>query len=199
MVAPSRPVLAGLVAFALCLPASSARASSDVAERLLEAPGRWGLTLAYLGQTVTHPGAQASVQYRLLGSGRPHQLFARGNLGGYLHPRSHVGLLTGLELGYRATASFGLSGEISAGAGYQHTFLAAPIYEIGADDAVSETHHAGRASFAPSLSLGVGWDLGSRGGPPLALMLRPHVWWQIPYVQTTVVRFGVLLGLTYSL
>ncbi|MGI5863418.1 MAG: hypothetical protein ACOX6T_15380 [Myxococcales bacterium] len=199
MVALSRPLLARLVAFSFCLPASSALASGEVTEQQIQALGRWGFTLAYLGQTVTHPGAQASVQYRLFGSGRPHQIFSRGYLGGYLHPRSHVGLLTGLELGYRATASFGLSGELSVGAGYQHTFLAAPVYEVGAGGAVSEVHSAGRPGFAPSLSLGVGWDWGSRGGPPLTVTLRPQAWLLVPYAHTTVVRFGVVLGITYSL
>lgn len=163
-----------------------------------EEPGRLSVSLGYLGQTLTHPGALASLQCRLLSVGQAHQLFVRASLGGYVHPRNHVGLLATVEVGTRATAAWGLFGELGVFAGYQHTFLASTVYAIDAGRVVTIAGDGGSGSFIPGVSLGAGWDFGRNTDLPTAVTLRPMLWWQMGEGAPAVMRFGAFFGATYT-
>ncbi len=160
---------------------------------------RLGVMASYFGETGTHPGLAFGVDYGLLRIGEPHELFARGQLGSYLHPRLYWGAFAGGELGWRSTASFGLRGELALGFAYLHTLLASPVYEVGSDGRARASTDFGRPNVMPSISFGAGWDLGRRTGVPLAVMLRPMVFWQLPVNHAALLHAAGLLSFTYSL
>jgi hypothetical protein len=203
-----RALLAAIASLAVILPATAAPAveTNEVEAPAIETPAveaqpaarRFGLTLSYFGDGGTHPGILAAAEYPVLGSGGKHEVLARVHLGGYVHPRMYSGLFTGGEVAYRATAGFGLRGEIAAGAAYLRTFIASDVYEVEPDGSVSETTDWGRSHFMPSASFGIGWDFGRRGGLPLAVMLRNQAFWEIPYNTRSLLHLAAIVGVAYT-
>ncbi len=195
----SARVLTVLSAAIPLVAARSAQADPPTEPPMVEAhTGRLGLTLSYFGETGTHPGMLAAVEYPLLRAGGKHQVLARAQLGGWIHPRMYAGLFTGGEVAYRATARFGLQGELAAGAAYLRTFVASDVYEVEPDGSVSRITDWGRSHFMPSASFGIGWDFGQRGGPPLAVMLRNQAFWEIPYNTRSLLHLTAIVGVTYT-
>jgi hypothetical protein len=153
---------------------------------------------SYFGEAGTRPGLVLGADFSLLQLGAPGELFARGQVGGFVHPRLYWSLFAGGELGARATASFGLRGELALGAAYLHTGLASPVYEVDGGG-VTRVEDAGRPGFMPSVSFGAGCDFGRRTGVPLAVMLRPVMYLQVPVNTSVLMHFAGLVSFTYTL
>jgi hypothetical protein len=201
------PFLVALIVFAAFLVPTRVEAADLAPDATIAQPAAGSLRshllshtsigLSYFGDAVLHPGLLVTGEYRLLGSGRPQQVFVRPYLGGYDHPRIVHALLAGAELGYRAVARFGLAGEAAAGLGYRHTFLGSTIYEVK-DGQITTPSDSGHPSFMPSVSLGGGWDFGRRSTLPLTVMLRSQLSWQIPFNTNAAMRVAALLHFVYS-
>ena len=179
-------------------PFAAARAEVAVSRPVAQPPPL-ALTASYFGEVGTHPGLALGVDYTLAHLGDAHEVFVRGQVGGYLHPRLYWAAFAGGEVGWRSTTSFGLRGEVALGLAYLHTILASPVYAVGSDGQATATTDLGHPGVMPSATLGVGWDFGRRTGVPLAVMLRPIVFWQFPVNQSALVHFGGLLSFTYTL
>ncbi|WNG29904.1 hypothetical protein F0U62_42265 [Cystobacter fuscus] len=184
------------VRLALAAVISAAALLSSLA-RADESPTRLPLTVAYFGETLVHPGLTVGTELSLVrgGSGA---IILTGNLGGYVHPRNHVGLFASAEVGGRLTASFGLYGELLAGAGYLHTFLQGPAYVVSPDGAVQPAADTGRPSLLPTASLGLGWDLQRNGVAPLALFTRVTLFGQFPFNHRLLPHAAVQLGVRFQ-
>lgn len=65
--------------------------------------GRLRLTLAYFGETLTHPGVTIGAERAFWRSGG-HELLTTTNFGAYHHAGNHNGLFLNGELGYCFTS-----------------------------------------------------------------------------------------------
>jgi hypothetical protein len=183
----SRPLFLLALSFVSFL--VSARARAEV--RLNAISG------AYFGETIFHPGLRVGADLQLLSGGR-HLLLAAGNVGGYHHRGNQTGLLADVELGYRYTFDVGVQLESRIGAGYLHTFLAGTTYERDASGRFEEQSFAGRPSFAPSLTVGLGYDWSKRFGKPIGTFLRLTAFEQFPFNHSWNPHLATQLGLSYQ-
>ncbi len=158
---------------------------------------RFGIDVGYFGDFLTHPGAVIRGDF-VLGRG-VHRLVIAAELGSYGHPGDDIGLFLGASVGYRVVSRFGLFGEAAAGAGWLQTFVEGDLYQRAPDGSVATIHDGGHAAFMPSLSLSAGWDLSRRSSLPLAIYLRPRVFWQYPENTQWLLHAGVEVGLTWWL
>ena len=69
--------------------------------------GKYALTVAYFGETITHPGLNFGIE-NILWEKRKSKLISSTNLDGYTQSRNHRAISLNLEGGYRRTASNGL-------------------------------------------------------------------------------------------
>ncbi|WNG33113.1 hypothetical protein F0U61_05400 [Archangium violaceum] len=175
----------------------SAAAFFSSPARAEESPTRLPLTVAYFGETLVHPGLTVGTELSLV-RGDVGAVVLTGNLGGYVHPRNHVGLFASAEMGGRLTAPFGLYGELLVGAGYLHSFLQGPVYEVSRDGSVLPAADAGRPAVMPTASLGLGWDLQRNGVAPLALFTRLTLFGQFPFNQRLLPHAAVQLGVRFQ-
>lgn len=156
------------------------------------------VSVAWFGETLLHPGLRAGADFKLLERGR-HRLLAGGHLGGYLHRGNHVGLLADAEIGYRFTFSGGVFLEVRLGAGYLRTFLHGDVYERGDDGAFEQRSLGGANGFAPSQTVGVGYDLSRRFDRPLSVFLLLGAFEQYPFNSGWSVHAMSQLGLSWQL
>jgi hypothetical protein len=185
----SPPPLAALLSLSvLLLPAAA----------LAEGPAPLAVSAGFFGETLLHPGGRVGADVTLAEAGG-HRLLAAGNLAGYVHRGHSVGLLADVEAGYRFTFDSGFFCEARLGAGYLHTFLAGDVYARGTDGQFRPVALAGQAGFAPSQSVGLGFDLSRRGGAPLGVFLRLGAFEQFPFNSGWNVHLTSQLGLTWRL
>jgi hypothetical protein len=168
-------------------PAGSAPAFSE----------RLAFSAAYVGELVLHPGALVGIEYRLAPASAAERggtrLLLAANFGSYVHVRNHVGLFVDAELGVRHGFRSGVFVDAFAGLGYLHTFLAAPVYEVGAAGHVTRVTDFGRPAFMPVLGAGTGYETRS-----LAVFLRAETFGQYPFNQHLLPHAAVLVGVRIS-
>jgi hypothetical protein len=121
--------------------------------------------VSYFGESITHPGLKLGMQFILSGKNpiiKPNaktvyrQLTVRPNIGFYYHPGNHTGVFINTEIGFRIIRPRGFMGQISLGAGYQRTFLAAKTYELSEQDDFRRVVLAGSNQFMPSMNIALG-------------------------------------------
>jgi hypothetical protein len=152
------------------------------------------ISVAYLGEMLTHPGGVVGTEYCVLCS-RRGSLFVTANAGAYVHPKNHVGAFVSSELGYRLTFSRGAFVEALAGVGYLHTFVDGDLYVAGDDGAVQRTRDRGRPAFMPTASIGVGWNAARVDGPPLTPFVRATFFGQYPYNERLLPHAALQVGI----
>lgn len=182
----TRSAFALLLGAALLLPRPAMAAPETLA--LPEAP-RIPLTLAYLGETLLHPGIMVGTESRLWESGW-HAIIGANNLGAYQHAGNHSGIFLNGELGYRLTFPVGLSAEALAGAGVLYTVLPGDVYLPGQSE---PSRDSGRPAFMPSASLGLGYALGDS-----RLFARLQAFGQYPYNTYTLMHLATQVGVTWN-
>ncbi len=163
-------------------------------------PSRWGISLAYFGEFVTHPGVTISAERYLFNNGT-YQVFVGAQAGGYVHRRNHTGLFVGLETGHRITMKSGLFFDQHLGLGYLHTFLnGGDVFEADALRGAYEVKDGGRGHVMPSVSVGTGWTFRDGAGQPRwSVFARPVVFWQYPFNNYALVHPALQAGATYLL
>jgi hypothetical protein len=132
------------------------------------------ISAGYLGDFATHPGVFVAAEVPVVGEYEAHEVFAGARAASYLHPGNHVGLMLRGELGYRATASFGLYGEALVGVGAHHRVLDGPVIVDDEGDLVTQGD-LGRLTVQPGLALGAGWRTPHAGPLPDRWFLRLDV------------------------
>ncbi len=152
------------------------------------APDQPALSLSYRGDTLIHPGGAAGIELPLAGKGG-HQLMGAARLGGYYHRRSLTALSLETEGAWRITAPVGLTAEIGAGVGYQHTWLDG---EVETEDGSKKS--AGRPHLMPQIALGTGWDFATRDLAPLRLFARVDLSGTYPVSRRLIPHLAFELG-----
>lgn len=169
-----------------CLPAVAATQDA--------APLR--LSVAYFGETATHPGLIVGFEHRAWEAGW-HQAVLGANLGGYRHPGNHMGLFLDGALGYRLTFPSRLSLEAFVGLGYFHTRLDGQVFAAGPAGVEAVTDW-GRPALMPSLALGCGVDADRLGLAGTRAFTRLKLFGQYPYNAYTLPHVATQVGLTWD-
>ncbi len=176
------PLLAGL----LCLLCTVPSAAQD-------------LRLAYFGETITHYGIKAGLDFSL--SRRTQQVlptrewYVSPGLTVYRHPHHHVGVIVSPEFGWRRTGRRGGQLEIAAAPSLFRYFLAGKTYQVGDDGQFERVPLAGEFAFLPTFSIGFGKDLSVRRDIPLAWYTRVHLMRQYPHNAGALTRFALEVGI----
>ena len=181
-----------MLAFA---PVSEGMSGSDRAAETV------GLSVAYYGETLTHPGAVVGGVFMPVHDARVrHAMVVAPELGGYVHPHNHRGLFAGAQVGYRFRADRRARGfvfQVQGGVAYQHTWVAGPVYTRGPDGSITSGRDRGRPSVRPSGSFGFGYDLAARGSIPLEPFVRVELHGRYPYNDYVLFGFAAQLGIVY--
>ncbi|MNS11055.1 hypothetical protein D3C72_425860 [compost metagenome] len=155
------------------------------------------LTIAYFGETVTHPGLLVGTEHKAWEAGW-HRAFLAANMGGYRHPGNHTGLFLDGGLGYRLTLPVGLSLEAMAGLGYLHTVLDGRVFAPGPNGGVEAVTDLGRPAWMPSAAVGVGLDAGGLGLPGSRVFTRLQLFGQYPFNTYVLPHVALQVGLTWN-
>ena len=125
-----------------------------------------------------HPGIMVGTEWKLNDHQR-RDWFIGANLGGFHHKKLSAGIFANGEIGYRYRFAFGLSAQAQLGLGYLHGFYPGEVYSY--DDeagAFQKTTNTGYSAIMPSVSVGLGYPLGSASYAPelqLMYMYAPEV------------------------
>lgn len=147
----------------------------------------------YFGETAMYPGAGLGADLALL-QGGGHNLLARVELGGFIHPRNYRALYGGADLAYEYRFRFGLGLRAETGIAYLHTFLDGTVYEFKNGEA-GVVQDPGRPAFMPSLKLGLSWEWAGL----YSMFLRLGAFGQYPFNSYMLIRPEVQAGFSYKI
>ncbi len=156
---------------------------------------RFAISIAYFGETLTHPGVSIGGGYTLL-SRAWFSLHTGPTMGYYLHIRNHHALFGAVNLGLRATTTKGFFGELGGGVGYLHTWLAGAVYELKGDRFV-EVRQSGRPHLMVHGDVGFGWDYLPRRHIPVSWFFKIGCFGEYPYNTFMMPHFFVRIGVAY--
>lgn len=151
----------------------------------------------YFGESITHPGFLAQVEYV-----RNHtpQLGTplRADLGAYFHPRNHNALLFDVHAGVREKFGKRFALEQYLGLGLLVSFYQGDgIFQMDDHGSFRRVSPLGNAAFMPSVSLGIWVAAGKKEDPGRwAVHFRPKVFWQFPYNNLAMPHFALQAGFT---
>lgn len=125
-----------------------------------------------------HPGVQigTEIDYR---SQKHSRLFQTCNASYFYHNYLTQGIGINTSLGYEYRLNIGLAFEALLGVGYEHTFATAKEFTFQ-NGHYQQKPDKGNASFAPSLTLGVGYYLKKEKESP-KIFVRYESWAEYPY------------------
>lgn len=169
------------------------------------------VNISYFGQTITHPGLKAGLEYTLKSKNfirnkrngtqvpKKYELILTSNLGFFYQKRFNTSFLLNAEIGYRRVRNKGFKIELLLGAGTLRTFVNGDTYKVYNDGSVERIRYAGQWGFAPSLSLGVGKDFGFVGNSSMGFHIKPVMYVQMPYNLTVLPHFILEAGIIVRL
>lgn len=152
----------------------------------------------YFGESITHPGFLAQLEYV-----RNHtpQLSTplRADLGAYFHPRNHNAMLFDVHAGLREKFGKRFALEQYLGLGLLVSFYQGDgIFQIDDHGSFQRVSPLGNAAFMPSVSLGIWVAAGKKEDRERwAVHFRPKAFWQFPYNNMAMPHFALQAGFTY--
>jgi hypothetical protein len=106
------------------------------------------IKLCYLGENITHPGAQLGYVYNVsLNKSANHILELGGVLGGYSHPHNHRAIRLAPTIGYRYYKTGAWSFAFNVESGVFNRYYNGTVYEINDMGEVSEVSSAAKTAF----------------------------------------------------
>lgn len=147
------------------------------------------ITIGYFGESLTHPGINGGIEWVPLRRG-PISLMLAAESGFYVHPQNHSALFAQGIVGFRAKASFGLTGTLTLGSGYLHTFRGGDVY----NDRGERILDLGRPNFMPSAGLEGSWTVAAIGRWAVSPFLRLFLFGQFPYNDGLLMRGAIIIG-----
>ncbi|MBN1187593.1 MAG: hypothetical protein JXB49_35285 [Bacteroidales bacterium] len=111
--------------------------------------------------------------------GTDHHVFLNNAVGGYFNLDSTNSLYVHSQPGSRITWRTGFKLEVFAGLGYIRTYPN-PNYLSSETKFVKNFDKNGKGHFMPSVATGLGWDFYRCWNIPIALNLRPGMYFQFP-------------------
>ncbi|MGD1839382.1 MAG: hypothetical protein ACFB0B_00570 [Thermonemataceae bacterium] len=177
-----------------------------LAKAQLRAFDQFSVKAAYFGELISHAGLKVGIETPLRLKEKPRKRFTKekykllaANVGFYVHSRNHVGAFLNIEYGTRGITSDGFLSECWVGLGYFRSFLAAPTYEVNDQGQVRRVPLAGRGSLMLSLSAGLGQDLSRKTHWPITWVIKPTLFFQIPYNNALLPQLGIEASITYPI
>lgn len=169
----------------------------------VRASGQGGLandvrfTFGFFGETLTHLGLNAGIEYSPLRSGK-YQMILAANVGGYVHKRNNTSLFVRGQWGQRVTFDSGLFLDQFMGLGYLHQFThGGAQYEVLPNGSVVGTPNSGRPMVMPSLSLGTGYDFSRENEKRPSIYFRPELFWKAPFNGYYLTHFALNTGVIF--
>ncbi len=160
---------------------------------------RLNLGGGYFGQTLSHPGVVLEFELEHSYSERA-SVPVRFDLGAYVHPRYHTGLFLDANVGFRQYFRSGLFVEEGIGAGILESWVHSDqVYMVDDAGSVTETSRINPPDFMPSLTLGLGYNLTRDSEKGNLIWLRPKIYWQVPYKNSSTYNFALQVGFTHTL
>src|SRR5690554_679529 len=161
-------------------------------------PGpRHGVHVAYLGETLTHPGLSIGYE-KYLNEDSKFQVFIRANIGFYHHYRNNNTYMFTLETGFRRNFSSGLFLEQSLGVGYFYRQIHGDgQFTVNENGSIVEKGSLGN-SFLPFVAnVGLGYHFQTKKAQ-ISPFLRPNFYWKMPFNETSNMQMTVMAGILYS-
>jgi hypothetical protein len=160
--------------------------------------GKYAITVAYYGETVTHPGLNLGVEYSLWAK-KKIRLISSANIGWYTHPRHHRAAFFNVETGIRSTTSFGLYSDFFFGVGYNHSWVNGDVYVSDGEDDVKIIKDKGHARLMLNGSLGLGWNFLKNNRQPLNVFVRVKPLFIFSVNNNMLIQAALMTGVIWSL
>ena len=130
--------------------------------------------------------------------GTDHYILLNNAVGGYFNLDSTNSLYIQSQIGRRITWRPGLKIEAFAGLGYIRTY---PNLTYLAEDIKFKENFKknGEGHFMPSLALGLGWDFYRCWRVPIALNIRPGMYFQFPAEKSYKPYYNIEGSLSFSI
>ena len=185
---------------------------------LLAQAGSLGISAAYFGENVIHPGLKIGLDYTLTeevkvrirrnakraqkhGSiTKRKQWIVLGNGAFYNHPNNHSALMLGAEIGRRRIREAKNKHKVRAftlGVGYLQRIYNIDTYTLD-EDGTLEQFKGGQSQFYTSVAMAFGRDLSSKD-LPIAWHVKPIMFLIAPYSHSITFNAALELGITYQL
>lgn len=162
----------------------------------------FGISSAYLGETIFHPGFTVGVEYIPLQNNYSKMLLI-GNLGFIVHHYNYYALFFNTEIGYRFTTPVGFMFDLSIGIGYMHLWLymaqGSAIYERDSSGNITTADNYGYPGLSPSFSMGLGVDLSRITKAPIMIFTRIYALGRFPVNNMIFFHGALTIGATYFL
>ena|GEM_PF-2555405 len=160
--------------------------------------GKNEISIAYFGETVTHPGLTLGIE-RNLWEKKKLKLISSANIGWYTHPRHHCAAFLNIEGGFRSTTSFGLYSDFFLGIGYHHSWVNGDVYVSDGGDDVKIIRDAGRPHLMTNVSFGLGWDFSKKTSSHTKLFIRIKPMFIYPVNNNMLIQAAAMVGVIWPL
>ena len=157
-----------------------------------------GISVYYLGETVSHPGLVVGIVHPLSQSSW-YQLGVSLDIGGYVHPRNHYAAFLRSSLSNRITAGFGLYAELGFGAGFFHTWAAGEVFARQLDGCIAKIANYGYPHAMISADLNIGFDFAKLDILPLGVFLGLSVLGEYPFNGFLLPHVAAQAGVSWKL
>ena len=153
--------------------------------------------ISYFSEGGIYPGFAFNYERRLMSNDK-YQLLWGTKAGAYFHHQNHTGIFIMAQSGQRFRIHKRWYFEHFLGIGYLHSFLSGgDAYYVNASGQVQTASNTGNPHFMPSVSFGVSYDM--PGKRPTIIFLRPMIFWQIPFNDTSLVQYAIEAGALFKL
>ncbi|HEX5171856.1 MAG TPA: hypothetical protein VFW11_21905 [Cyclobacteriaceae bacterium] len=148
---------------------------------------------SYFSEGGLNPGFILTYERSLLTSHR-FEIVAAAKGGAYFHYQNQTGIFLMIQSGQRIRLYRSLFFEHYLGIGYLHTFLnGGDAYYVDSIGKIHKSYDTGNPHFMPSISFGLSYVMQELKGQP-RLFIKPIIFWQIPFNETSLVQYGLEIG-----
>jgi hypothetical protein len=159
------------------------------------------IKLSYLGENITHPGAQLGYVYNVSLNKSASQILELGAvLGGYSHPYNHRAFRLAPTIGYRFYTTGAWSFTLNIESGVFRRYYNGTVYEINDMGEVSEVSTAAKTAFHIGSFLSVSKQLSVSEKSSWGCFLDLGIINEIKTAENPTILHPLLLfGLSYSI
>jgi hypothetical protein len=167
------------------------------------------ISLAYFGETITHPGLKVGISFplyewekhKMLRNGREKLLAKRidlsPQLGFYYHQDYQTGLFVLPELSYNRQNAKGNYTALGLGTGYMHTRVPR-VYDFDANGEIEQVR-SGHHYFISNYFATFGKDFSVKKGIPFSIYAKPQLMHALPNAGKGIWYFVLELGLSVKM
>lgn len=165
------------------------------------------VSIGYFGHYYFHPGIKIGTQYdwrewekrkerKKKTVLKSKSLFISPQLGFYVHPKNHSGLLINADFGYqRVKDTRGFYSAYSIGLGYLTQFNAGTTYVSNDDGSITTKKFASRGYFMPTLNMEFGQQINEKMGYYSKFTLGAKLPYNTGFSAETFIELGMKFNL----